>query len=381
MKIITKSIIALYAILALSCSVEDVQDRPVIQGIDTPELVAPQNDKLYILTEEKNDEVVERFVWSAATYGGDVEIGYKLMIDVKDGDFTNAIELGGTAGATQIEVTVKTLNDAALSLGAITGEANSYDVKVISSLASSEVMISATPLTILVNAYAPAVANNCPNQFGVGAGIVSAGWGWSTPLTLVCNDNVLVSSAELINDTFRFFTTKDDWGSGRNYPWYVAEGYKISSSLVNGNDGDSNFKFTGTPGNYRIKIDANLKTVTVAQGETTEKSNWLIGAATPGGWSWSGNNETEFPLITDGVFEVPVTLTSGEAFRIFLGNDGTDDGNWGSSNNYPHYVTAGYTITAELVNAGDGDSNFKYTGATGIRVFKIDTVAKTITLN
>jgi hypothetical protein len=93
----------------LSCSVEDVQDRPVIQGVETPELVAPQNDKLYTLVEDNADNVAERFVWSAAMYNGDVEIGYKLMIDVKD-DFTNAIELGGTAGATQIEVSVKTLN-------------------------------------------------------------------------------------------------------------------------------------------------------------------------------------------------------------------------------------------------------------------------------
>src|SRR3970040_1016849 len=161
MKIITKSIVALYAILALSCSVEDVQDRPVIQGIDTPELVAPENDKLYTLVEENANNVAERFVWSAATYGGDVEIGYKLMIDVKDGDFTNAIELGGTAGATQLEVSVKTLTDAVLSLGAITGEASSFDVKVVSSLSGAETMISTIPLTILVNAYAPAVANNC----------------------------------------------------------------------------------------------------------------------------------------------------------------------------------------------------------------------------
>jgi hypothetical protein len=55
--------------------------------------VAPQNDKLYTLVEDNADNVAERFVWSAAMYNGDVEIGYKLMIDVKDGDFTNAIEL------------------------------------------------------------------------------------------------------------------------------------------------------------------------------------------------------------------------------------------------------------------------------------------------
>jgi hypothetical protein len=50
-------------------------------------------NKLYTLVEDNADNVAERFVWSAATYNGDVEIAYKLMIDVKDGDFTNAINL------------------------------------------------------------------------------------------------------------------------------------------------------------------------------------------------------------------------------------------------------------------------------------------------
>jgi hypothetical protein len=47
----------------------------------------------YTQVEDNADNVAERFVWSAQ-HIGDVEIAYKLMIDVKDGDFTNAINLG-----------------------------------------------------------------------------------------------------------------------------------------------------------------------------------------------------------------------------------------------------------------------------------------------
>jgi starch-binding outer membrane protein SusE/F len=110
-------------------------------------------------------------------------------------------------------------------------------------------------------------------------------------------------------------------------------------------------------------------------------SLWLVGAATPGGWSWDGDAETEFPLVkgkTD-VYEVAIVLKSGDAFRVFLGNNFTSNGNWDASKNYPAY--SGYTITSELVNAEDGDKNFRYTGSTGERVLKIDTTAKTITLN
>jgi starch-binding outer membrane protein SusE/F len=114
-------------------------------------------------------------------------------------------------------------------------------------------------------------------------------------------------------------------------------------------------------------------------------SHWLVGGATPGGWSWDGDAETEFPLVAGQtkIYEVSLVLKNGEAFREFLSNDFTSGGNWGSDNshNFEYYANAGYTIDPELENANDGDKNFKYTGATGLRVFKIDNVAKTITLD
>ncbi|OMQ08428.1 SusE domain-containing protein [[Flexibacter] sp. ATCC 35103] len=114
-------------------------------------------------------------------------------------------------------------------------------------------------------------------------------------------------------------------------------------------------------------------------------SHWLVGAATPGGWSWDGDAETEFPLVAgqSNIYQVTLVLKSGEGFREFIKNDFTSGGNWGGDNshNFTYYSGLGYTIDSELVNAGDGDSNFKYIGPTGSRVFKIDNVAKTITLD
>ncbi|WP_309613460.1 SusE domain-containing protein [Flavobacterium sp.] len=112
-------------------------------------------------------------------------------------------------------------------------------------------------------------------------------------------------------------------------------------------------------------------------------SHWLVGAATPGGWSWNGDSETEFPLVAGqtNIYEVNIVLKSGEAFREFLGNNFTSDGNWDASHNYTYYTGLGYTIDSELVDAGDGDHNFKYTGPTGARLLKIDNVAKKITLD
>ena len=45
------------------------------------------------------------------------------------------------------------------------------------------------------------------------------------------------------------------------------------------------------------------------------------------------------------------------------------------------YVNDGYTIDSELVNANDGDSNFKYIGPDAVRKFKINTITKVISVD
>ncbi len=381
MKNIYKILIAFISVLTVSCNSDDVDNRPVVEGVSAAELTAPATGKQFVLTEDVALEEAAKFEWSAASYSSTVVVKYTLLMDIKGGNFGAAKILGTTNGLRQLSVLVKDLNAAAKGLAGIAGTESLYDLKVMSSVSDGVVMLSESSSTIAVTPYDDAVASNCASQFIVGAAVKTAGWGWGSPLKLICNDNILVATTDLINDGFRFFTTEGDWGSGRNYPWYVAEGYKISSSLANANDGDSNFKFTGTPGTYRIKLDQVAKTITVAQGETAAKSMWLVGAATPGGWSWTDDKETELPLISDGIFEVPLVLKSGEGFRMFLGNDGTENGNWGTGKNYLDYAGQGYTISSELENALDGDQNFKYTGPTGLRVFKINTITKTITLN
>ncbi|MNF92099.1 hypothetical protein D3C84_747340 [compost metagenome] len=80
-------------------------------------------------------------------------------------------------------------------------------------------------------------------------------------------------------------------------------------------------------------------------------------------------------------YQVAVVLINGEAFREFLGNNYTSNDNWGSSHNYTYFASNGFTIDSELVDAGDGDNNFRYTGPTSERVLTIDYAAKTITLD
>ena len=58
------------------------------------------------------------------------------------------------------------------------------------------------------------------------------------------------------------FLLEGDW-LGRNYPWYVDEGYTIDSNFVDAQDGDNNFAFVGTSGVYNLTLDTNNKTISI----------------------------------------------------------------------------------------------------------------------
>lgn len=289
MKNITKSVIALFAVLALSCNVEDVEDRPVIQGIDTPELVAPENDKSYVLLEENAEDVAERFVWTKATYDGNVEIGYKLLMDVKGGDFTKAIELGGTAGATQIEVTVKTLNQAVIELGGTPDQLGSYDIKVVSSLAGIEKMMSETPLTILVNAYTGLIPYEFTDWYFVGDATAS---GWNNknnnqPLFRSgTNPNLYQFTGFFKAGAFKLISTPGQWA-----PMYgKGDNGAIVSRATEADPDPASFEIA-TEGYYTFTMNTETLKYTLvaydAAAAATFTTVGIIGDSTPLKWDAS----------------------------------------------------------------------------------------------
>lgn len=343
-------------------------------------IVTPLSGESVVLSESTLTNPGLSITWSAMDYTTPSAITYTVQIAQDGTEFANPIDLGST---TNLYASFQTadFNLKCLQSGCVPFVQSAINVRVKATTGSTgEQAVYSNTITYLVTCF------GCLNQYAVGAGLPEAGWNWNSPRVLLCNDGVLTMTADIENGsdkTFRFFTTEGDWGTGRNYPWYINEGYNIVSTLVNSGDGDQNFTMTGPTAKYKITIDGNNKTINIAKRTGTSEleptSDWLVGAATPGGWSWAGNNETEFGEVSNGVYEVVVRLTQNDTFRVFLGNNGGDSWDLGSRN-YPYYSSNGYTIDSELENANDGDSNFKYLGPTGIRKFRVDSNAKTITV-
>jgi hypothetical protein len=373
------STIAFLLIAGVSC--ENDEDFMFSIPNGSFEITTPSEGESVILSETTLTNTALAITWSPMDYTTPTSVTYTVQIALDGTDFASPIDLGSTTNLNARFLTEE-FNTKCLEAGAIpfTQSGINLRVKATTGTNGSQPVYSNT-VNYLVTCF------GCLNQYAVGNALTQAGWGWTTPRILICDDGILTMTADMTNASgtaFRFFTTEGVWSSGRNYPWYVAEGYKIVSALSNAGDDDNNFKMNGPDGKYKVTIDSNNKTINIAKRTLTSgnvelepTSDWLVGAATPGNWSWSGNNETEFGEVANGVYEVAVRLTNNGTFRVFLGNDGGDS--WGlGSRNYPWYITNGYTIDSELVNANDDDFNFRYTGATGVRIFRINSNTKVV---
>lgn len=353
-------------------------------AVKVPTITSPDAGSSFILSDVDPDAVITTVSWNdpEITSTSTVAVSYQLEIAKTGTDFAKVFSLGET-DKNSIEIKHGELNTYILDNDGVPGESIDFDfrIKAIAKTASGDLFRTSQPITLSVTPYDVALP---PTLFVVGAGAVDAGWGWDSPVELVLQGKKYSGNINLSPDNggnFRFFTDKTlTWGSpSYNYPYYTERNYTIDSNLVNANDGDSNFQFVGTAGAYFMEIDTANKTIKLGPAVVGPNCNydqlWVVGAgAVDAGWNWS--NPIPITCTGTGVYEGNINLTN-DAFRFFT-DKATE---WASTNfNYPYYENEGYTIDANLVNANDGDSNFKFEGTPGTYFLTIDDVNKTITL-
>ncbi|NOY48388.1 MAG: hypothetical protein GXO84_09395 [Chlorobi bacterium] len=379
-----KKITILVLLIITSLGYYSCEDEDNLKFIaKSPEALAFTNSFLdeYVLTPVTAGNLGERFTWNDADFDVPTVVNYDLEKSIL-GDFTDA-EVVGTTTENELAVTIGNLlssTDAGLDNDPNSQEPNIGDVyfRIRAYVGNSgpDAFSPVQTLTlVLPEDLGTGGGPNCPSIWVVGAGAVDAGWGWGTPIEFLCTDDVYKANITLVNDTFRFFLTEGDWGSGQNYPFYANDGYTIDSNLEDAMDGDNNFRFIGTPGEYSLIVDTINKTIMLGAPEIGPGNCdpiWVVGAgAVDAGWGWG--TPIEFSC-TDSVYRANINLVN-DAFRFFL-----TEGDWGSGQNYPFYANDGYTIDVNLEDAMDGDNNFRFIGTPGYYLLTVDTVNKTITL-
>jgi hypothetical protein len=305
MKNITKSLIALFAILAVSCSSDDVEDRPVITPVDAPVLTAPGDGNTYTLALEDATAQAERFVWTSANFDQDVAINYELQLDAAGNEFANARSLGSVIGANQLSVSVETLNGAVIGAGGTPFTEGSYEVRVKASVNGTfEPMYS----NVAVITVTPYVALD-PELFLVGAPQAYYGlnqWDNTTaiPMRYIGNGTTKVFEAYVkvaAGEGFKFIGEQGTWDNGN----FGTIGGNQDGNLENsGGSGDIKVAETDGNGLYYVWVDIdNLEYKAI-------KMNWgIIGSATPGAW----NNETAMAYdFATNKYTISASLSAGE---------------------------------------------------------------------
>ena len=352
---------------------------------ENPIITSPDNTFSVVLSDITPDDTAMSVEWDDPNFSIDTNVNINYYIDVAfSGSSFSSFEVLGETNNRNLDITHSELNTAALATGIEAEESGLLDLRVRSVIATTNGDLERISelITINVTTYTTELP---PVLYGVGAGLPDAGWGWASPVEIPLQGTVYGANVNLSPDNggnFRFFTDASlQWDSpSQNYPWYEVRGYTIDPNFQNANDGDLNFQFIGTAGEYYLEIDTENKTITLGPpviGANCQYDQlWLVGAGVPdAGWAWT--SPASLPCTGNGVYSGNVTFAN-DSFRFF-----TDAAlEWASpSFNYPYYENEGYSIDSNFQNANDGDSNFSFTGSPGTYTLTVDTLNKTITIN
>jgi len=297
----------------------------------------------YVLSLDDAANVFEEFTWTAPDYGFDASVTYTLQIDKAENNFANPITLL-TTGSLSGSLIVSDMNKKLLDLGLTPDEEASVAVRVKSAINSNVADVYSNTRQFSVTPY----ATSFPPLYIVGA---AQGWDLTKAVKV---KNIAPSKyetiANFVNDgTFRFFATPD-W-SAQTWNWTFFDGGTVDANLANAADGDSNFRFIGTSGTYKITVSTKDKTIVMEAADTP--TLFMIGDAVQG---WDLSKAVELTWLGGGHFETTTAFTTG-IFRFYGKADWS--AGWG---NYPYF--SGY-VDPLFENANDGDKNFKFVGTPG----------------
>ncbi len=348
-------ILVIAPIILVNC---DDRDLTVMDANATTTISLSSNEVVLDILETGQD--VLTVSWTAPDFGFDAAPSYDIIF--KHGDLTSPISVGKALSKSFETVE---LNKILLNIGLVEDEAADVTVMVKSSLGdynsinSNVTTLKATPYSVSFDPI-----------YMIGEALK----GWD-PTKAVELRGIGPGAYEVIaefnnNGTFRYFDAPD-WAA-QSYNWTYFEGGTVDANLENGNDGDTNLRFIGTTGFYKMNV--NLITKTITMEAVDQPKHYMVGAAVPAaGWGW--DTPVVMTWVKDGVFTVNTSFVN-DAFRFF-----TKQGDWGSGRNYPYYADDDFEIDSNFENAEDGDKNFKFNGTPGTYTVTVDYFNKTITLS
>lgn len=333
-----------------SCS-EDKELELIMnpEDVSAPSITAPSAGEQFELTLDNKDELAMVIRWNRPDYGVNLKMDFTVDIDVKDGDFSDPINLAITT-SDSLALTQAELNEKILALGLPVGQMSDFDIRIKSAVNyqipeefSEIITVSATPYSTIF-----------PSIYMIGAGV--GGWDPALAVEVASTGEPQKYYTKAYFDAdgdgnFRFFTAPD-WGSSYG-GWDKLTSYPTDLLQPKAGDGDPNFEFIGTTGWYEIWVDTNSGSIDMKA--TTEPWLYLTGDATHG-WNW--DNPTKIKWVGHEIWEGDVTFTQNNFFRFF------EQADWGPVG-YGHDILTNYDTNIIIVAEGHGDPNYQFVATSG----------------
>ncbi len=226
-------------------------------------ITAPNAGTEFILDATQADEVLTNFVWTAATYDGDlIPTEYKLQIN-------DEVIIGGITELNS-DVTHLEFNIAALTAGYAPSVASDIPVTVVA-IISDEVSVVSEPVIYKVTPF--------ENSWGLIGDATPGGWDNSTALSYDGDAGTYSGIIDIVDGSMKF---------RKNNAWADQLGSADGTTIMGENNltrGGNEATFTMQAGRYNFILDVVNQTVQIIPVDS-----WgLIGDATPGGWDSSSN--------------------------------------------------------------------------------------------
>ncbi len=276
--------------------------------------VTAQAEDPIVLQEKNSLETAIGLTWtSGSNFGTGNSISYTLDIDHAEGDWTECYTESLGKRIYSRDITVEELNNIVAGLGAKHGTSGEYKGRIRASVTDYPEMEQYSEFSFTATSYNPA-----PSVLYITGDATEGGWdaAKATQMTRTAGGIFTFEGIMEAGDEFRFISA-----AGNEWPAYIKtagsqNGITYAESAPASAD-DINFSVT-EKSNYRITV--NLLEMTVTIEDIMINELYLIGDATPGGWSL--DNLTKMENTGKGLFTWTGNLTTnGEGFKFVTGHD------------------------------------------------------------
>ena len=335
-------ILLAFGFIFQSCLYKNEEGDPVIGVFKAPVMDDVAGN--YVFTEETANDVFKTFKWTEADYGFPSATTYSLQIDFAGKNFANAIELVNT-NATSASITVGTLNQKLLAMGAKTNVPNDIEVRVVAKVSDYAQTLPSNVPVMKILPYKVVIIY--PSLYLPGNYQAASGYGsdWSPNLAQqiysVKSNNKYEGYVNMAGSDIKFkFTDEPTWDVN-----WGDDGFN-GSLEKNGADIP-----VAEAGYYRIKADIPALTYSVL------KTDWgLIGDATPGGWDADTNmaydTTTKTWTVTLNLNAGKIKFRANDAWDLNYGDNDFDGSLEEGGADIPVAEAGSYTITLNLEVAG-----------------------------